>query len=525
MTGVLAGVGVMVAAVAAAYAILAPPSRSRALAMLVALVLFPVLIAGDQWHSAQISDLRHSPARIAALAAVAIAAVALAAVVFTHRPRLMPLALVAALPFRIPLESGGTQANLLVPLYLVIAGGVIAACATELTGGGEGEARWLRSAPPRWLARSLAAFVVVYAAGALYSEDFSKGIQDVCFFVIPFSVAFALLVGQRWDRRLLLGALGVLGLEATVFVLIGFAEFASRDLLWNGGVIRSNDFHVYFRVNSLFWDPNVYGRYLALVIVAAAGALLWSRERRLSLLLAGLVALLWAGLVLTYSQSSFAALLAGLAVLAALRWSLRWTALACALAAAASIGFVLAAGGSLKVDLSSSNTVNKDTSGRGSLVSGGAELFTDRPVLGFGTGSFSAAFRKRIATRRRQVSESHTEPITVAAEGGIVGLAVYAALLVTALWTMTAGLRRTMPGLVRGPPPAGAETIARATVLAMFAALLVHTMAYAGFFSDPMTWVLLAVACALSPLPDGAEVRSGGVEGAEPSQPPVRSAA
>ena len=30
-------------------------------------------------------------------------------------------------------------------------------------------------------------------------------------------------------------------------------------------MIRSNEFHTYFRVNSVFWDPNVYGRYLALV--------------------------------------------------------------------------------------------------------------------------------------------------------------------------------------------------------------------------------------------------------------------
>ena len=45
-------------------------------------------------------------------------------------------------------------------------------------------------------------------------------------------------------------------------------------------MIRSNEFHTYFRVNSVFWDPNVYGRYLALVIVVAMAALLWARERR-----------------------------------------------------------------------------------------------------------------------------------------------------------------------------------------------------------------------------------------------------
>ena len=36
-------------------------------------------------------------------------------------------------------------------------------------------------------------------------------------------------------------------------------------------MIRSNEFHTYFRVNSVFWDPNIYGRYLALVIVVVDG--------------------------------------------------------------------------------------------------------------------------------------------------------------------------------------------------------------------------------------------------------------
>ena len=38
---------------------------------------------------------------------------------------LLPLAIVAALPFRVPLQAGGDTANLLVPLYLVIAAGVV----------------------------------------------------------------------------------------------------------------------------------------------------------------------------------------------------------------------------------------------------------------------------------------------------------------------------------------------------------------------------------------------------------------
>ena len=50
---------------------------------------------------------------------------------------------------------------------------------------------------------------------------------------------------------------------------------------------------------------------------------------------------------------------------------------------------------------------------------------------------------------------------------------------------------------IRGSP----SLPARAAVLAAFVALLVHTMAYAGFFEDPITWVLLAIGASLAHAP------------------------
>ncbi len=500
----LAGVGVVAAAAAAAAGILLAPSRARSLAMLAALSLFPVLIAGDQWHSAAISDLRDNNARLLALVLLGAALVTVLALLFARRPLLLPVAIVAALPFRIPLHAGGDQANLLVPLYLVIAGGVLAAAVRDRrpdrAGGPTRLAVAPGGAPASWLPRVLAAIVVVYALQTLYSDDFSQGLQNVCFFLVPFSIAFALLLGVRWDRRLLATALAVVAVEALLFVFVGLVEYASRDLIWNGAVIRSNQFHVYFRVNSLFWDPNVYGRYLALVIIALTSALLFSRERRAAVFLAVAIGVIWVGLATTFSQSSFAALVAGLAVLAALRWSLRWAAIACGAAALGAILFVLAAGGSLKIDLSSGGSVNKDTGGRANLVSGGAELFGNRPFLGYGSGAFSTAFRRN-AGGRAPVTESHTEPITIAAEQGLIGLILYLALLAVAVWTMTANLRALMPGLGRAPPAdlAGRTyVVARAAILAMFLALVAHTLAYAGFYEDPITWVLLAMAGSLA---------------------------
>ena len=64
-----------------------------------------------------------------------------------------------------------------------------------------------------------------------------------------------------------------------MFVAIGFWEYERRELLWNPKVIAANQFESYFRVNSVFWDPNIYGRFLVLVMLGAAASMLWSRDR------------------------------------------------------------------------------------------------------------------------------------------------------------------------------------------------------------------------------------------------------
>jgi putative inorganic carbon (HCO3(-)) transporter len=557
----LAAAGVLVAAGAAAAAIVLAPSRLRAALMLLALALFPALILGDQWHSAQIVDLRGSSARLAALAIAGVAAVAVLAAVFRRWPILLPLAIVAALPFRVPLHAGGDTANLLVPLYLVIAGGVLSMALREWRGGGvplaqrrpvfrtPGSAREADSkaknpaserdtpTPPYLLPYVLAGVVLLYALQTLYSPDFSKSLQNVCFFFVPFSLVYALLRDVNWNKKLLVLVLWVVAVEAVAFVLVGSVEYVSRDLFWNDQVIRSNEFHTYFRVNSIFWDPNIYGRYLALAIVVAMSALLWMKERRTLALLTGLVAVLWLGLAMTFSQSSFAALLAGLAVLAALRWSWRWTLAAVGAGAIFAVVVVLFAGGVSKL---SPDRLNSDTGGRGHLVSGGATLFRQRPIWGYGAGSFPRAYREHAATKKVPVSVSHTEPVTVAAEQGLIGLIAYGSLIVVALWTMSSGLFVPASALGRKdggvplaqrrpvfrtassaretdskaknpasegdtpvlPPP---QTLGRAAGLAAIVALLVHPRAYAGFYEDPITWVLLAVGASLAALPVRAE--------------------
>jgi O-antigen ligase len=290
-----------------------------------------------------------------------------------------------------------------------------------------------------------------------------------------------------WTPRLTQACLGVLIALALVFAGVGFVEYATRHLFLNPKVIASNQLEDYFRVNSLFFDPNIYGRFLALVMLLVVAWMLWTRRAREIVAAAVVLAVLWGGLVLTLSQSSFAALLVGLAVLGGMRWSARRAVALAGVAVAVGVAVVLLAPGALRLDLGSSASADAATSGRYQLVSGGARLFAERPLQGWGSGAFAREYRRaEDVSAERATSASHTIPVTVAAEQGVPGLLLYLALVACALWRL---FRR-----------AGASP-ARAGVAAAFAALLAHTMLYAAFLEDPMTWTLLAVGTALAVAP------------------------
>jgi O-antigen ligase len=473
-------VPLILCALLGAGAVLLRGPAARGWAMLGALALTPVILISHIWDSSQLAPLRDHPLYAVVLGLVAVGIVGLAAWLARDRPAWLVLAAAAALPFRIPISSGGSTANLLVPLYAVMAAAVLGHAVPRILGridaGAPGEDR--RPVPVEW---ALMGYVVLYAIQASYSADSGHALEQVVFFYVPFALLYAVLVRVRWTKELAVRALAIVVGLAVVLVAIGFVEYATRTLLLNPKVISSNQFSDYFRVNSLFFDPNIYGRFLAMVMLGVVATVMWARRARTALVGALVLAYLWAGLVLTLSQSSFTALLAGLVVLAALRWRPSFVLAGAGLAALAAVVFLVAAGDRVHLDLSSAN----QTSGRSSLVSGGVDLFKSAPIVGHGSGSFAREYREahHDASSQRAASASHTIPVTVAAEQGIVGLALYLAVVVLALLTLLRG--------ARGDP-------VRAAIAAAFVALLVHTLLYAAFLEDPLAWVLLAAGVSLT---------------------------
>jgi O-antigen ligase len=448
---------------------------------------------------------------LAAIAVAAVVAIALLTIVMRRDPRAFPVIAVIALPFRLPISSDGRTVNLLLPLYAVVAAGVLAHLLPRVLAGvgprhdgvGEGDdspapdrrAGGLRRAydsgrPPMLLDWLLLASVLLYALQASYSSDVEKAAENIAFFYVPFGMLYVLLREAPWTQRLLLTCLGAAVVLAVVFAGVGFVEYYRKALFLNPKVVAANEFGNYFRVNSLFFDPSIYGRFLALVMIAVTTVVLWNRERRTQLLGALVLAWLMGGLITSFSQSSIAALLLGLAVLAAWRWDVRATVyVSLALGAIAAV-VVLAAPSSLHFGLNgSSGSANNATNGRTKLISGGLELFAQKPLTGYGSGSFETEYKRHgNATAANATSASHTIPVTIAAEQGIVGFALYVALLVVAFMTLFAGAGRSPP---------------RIALAACFAALVLHTWVYADFLEDPLTWTLLGIGVALAAALDG----------------------
>jgi hypothetical protein len=262
---------------------------------------------------------------------------------------------------------------------------------------------------------------------------------------------------------------------AGVFAAIGLVEEATERLIfYTPSVQIGNTYSSFFRTTSLFRDPSLYGRHLVLGI-AIVLTVAW--YRKLGLAIASVVvAFLFAGLFFSYSQSSLVALFAVAVFISVVAGDK-----VVRLVAAGTAVLVLAGGGAFVADKVAGASTQRVTSDRSRRIDLTAKVFREHPLVGVGLGSqpnASQAVSKNGGPPTLFVS--HTTPLTVAAELGIVGLALYAALL--------AGAAKALLRVFR------IEHAFGLALAAVFVALFVHSLFYSGFFEDPVTWLVLGVA-------------------------------
>ena len=384
-----------------------------------------------------------STARLAAGAVGGLVAAFVLAWALDRWPYLLAFATLACIPLRIPVDIGSDTVNLLLPLYAVI-GGLALAIAWSLL---QGDTRSRELGP---VALPLAAFVGWTGLSMLWTGDVRRGAIFLAAFVLPFGLVAIGFARLPWRGRWLTWLWGGLVATALLYALVGGYQWLTRDVFWNPSVKVFNAYAPFFRVNSVFWDPSVYGRYLTVAVLASLAGILLGGVRgwRMAGLYAVVVAT-WLGLLISFSQSSFVALAAGIVVAASVVWGRQ------ALVALVALGLVtlavLFAVPQLRDDLvgKSHSGVNRVTSGRANLVGQGVRIALEHPVIGVGAGGFSReyAHRRGITGKDPKRVASHTTPVTVAAEEGIVGLALL-------VWLVPAALLATLRGSATALPRA-----------------------------------------------------------------------
>ena len=441
---------------------------------LIGFLLLGTATAGIGWSLVGDDDIElllGDPAGIALLVVGVVAAVAIA-VPLARYPAVVPVALLAAAPFRVPVQLGEEEAFLLLPLYLVITAAVLALAFRILRGERP-------SPPPFVLALPLAAFVTLAATSFLWTWDERAGGIALAFFVFPFTAGLATVARSPiadWLPRALLITLVALG---TLFAAVGIWQAHTRTLFFGRDVEVANAYTSFFRVTSLFKDPSLYGRYLVVPIAVLLVAILVRRGRTLDWVVATVfVAFLFLGLFFSYSQSSFVALFVvtfGVAIVGADRRT-RIVLIACAivatLAAAAVAGAAI--GGRSAKDV---------TSGRSRLVDVTLEAFQERPIAGVGIGGQPRASSELVRKGKPNRNASHTTPLTILAELGVIGFALYLWLLSATAWALVLVARR--------------DKAFGVGLAAVFVVLVVHSLLYAGFFEDPLTWGVIGLASAV----------------------------
>ncbi len=471
-----------VLAAAGAGLLIAGRGRVMVLGGLLVLALGEAGLLLSSSGTAKLDQLASPAGAVAVVAGLAV--LGCAAWLLVTRPGWVPVLALVAAPLRPPIafRSGGGfpltlatdgQLGRLLPLYFVLAAAAVAlvwrALAAQTRSGAV-------RALPRVVALPAGAFIAFACLSLLWADQLEPAVELLAYFTVPFALLLAVVARAPfpdWAPRAMARAGIALGV---LFALIGLYQAATQKLFFYAPNLEvSNANSNFFRVTSLFGDPSLYGRHVVLAIAIVLVLLALDRiDVRVGI---GLLVVMWLGLLFSYSQSSMVSLVAiTLAIAAATggRKVRRIVAVGLAVVALLGVGFLASIeirGGSLR----------RETSDRTQRITDTTRVVRAHPIIGVGTGN-QAQVSRRLSGRDRPTPNfvSHTTPLTVAAELGVIGLALYGWLLfggsraILAVWRLDPRL-----GLGLG---------------ACLLALVVHSLFYPGFLEDPLTWMVFAVA-------------------------------
>ena len=180
----LAEVAALAGAAGAALVVLGRPRRLQLVGGLVLLAVAEAMLIVALLPRDDLERLA-SATGVAALVLGAVAAAA-GAWAFLRWPAVVPVALLLAAPFRIPVELGSQDAFLLLPLYVVLAAASLALVIRAI------RAEELATIPI-WISAPAAALIGWASLSLLWALDPEEGAIVLLFFVFPFAALLAVV--------------------------------------------------------------------------------------------------------------------------------------------------------------------------------------------------------------------------------------------------------------------------------------------------------------------------------------------
>jgi len=363
---------------------------------------------------------------------LAIEAVIFGAVIVLREPKLLIPAVVVGLPFEYlqteTLDSlgeggiGGAIRALLNPGKAAMAATIVVAivrCRHDLG----------RLFPDSAILLPLAALLAVVALGVFWSDSLTP---PNAVLIMPMYVAFVFVVPSFIEnRRDLERIVGAILVVAAVLSCLAVAQRLFGVFNWRTILIQSDAYS--YRSNATFADPNNFARYLSSAMALAAGLILATGPRRQTVFLAiPMLAVSAVGIIATASRSGWIALILVTFLVVMMAPIARYTKVRLTLLSMGGltmmITLLLLQGGT------DAERVKSLTSGvtllgqRSFLIRAGWEMWKDSPLIGVGSGNYQNSLIMSylwVVPSWAQVSLSHTSLVSILAELGIVGMALF----------------------------------------------------------------------------------------------------
>lgn len=454
---------------------------------------------------------------IAALLTAECALLVAAAVL--REPKLLILCVIAGLPIEyFGTETLGTlgQGGIMGAVRALLNPGKLAMLATIVVGA------WrLRHEPQRLIPNSaillpITALLAFFLLGVGWSDSLRP---TNAILIMPMYVAFVFVAPSLIeDRRDLERIAGMFLLVCALLALLAIAQRLTGVFNWRAILIQSDGYS--YRSNATFSDPNHLARYLGITMALAAGLILATGPRRQTVYLAiPALAFGFAAIVATGSRSGWAMMVIVIGLMVLLAPIARYTKAKLVLSASGALALMITLlmiqGGENAARVRSLADPVTALGQRDFLIRAGWQMFLDHPWIGVGSGNYQHTLivsYKYLLPWWAEVTLSHTSMVSLLAESGVIGVALFLFVCVRITAAMTRTYFRAKARYSR---------LMVGWLAAGLVGIFLQSQSEGRLFDEPYLWLLLAIFVALETRPKLLGEQTGAAEAAAPARQAV----